>query len=209
MTQSEPSAYQSSDGRKPWENAELLKELYRTQQMTAKEVGEELGCSRTTICRKLRKYDIEIRGGPGFYRGYQYVPLGYKGGGYPAWRHSYDGELRSVPVHQLLAIAEGANPHELFGDRELVVHHRNGVKWDNRPDNLEVFSASEHGNVHERATDAPWQDGEVLERLYVTQGKSIKDVAEELGCSSPTVQKWMERHGIEARPPGKRSPRNG
>jgi len=51
-------------------------------------------------------------------------------------------------VHQLIAIAYGANPHELFNGNG-VVHHRNGVKWDNRPKNIEIHdSQSEHMREH-------------------------------------------------------------
>lgn len=29
-----------------------------------------------------------------------------------------------------------------------IVHHKNGKRWDNRPENLEVMTASDHGKLH-------------------------------------------------------------
>ena len=40
---------------------------------------------------------------------------------------------------------------------------------------------------------------EVLADLYVDQGMTVKQVAEELGVSSASVSRWMSELGIEAR----------
>lgn len=48
-----------------------------------------------------------------------------------------------VYEHRLVA-------EELVGRRlrrNEHVHHRNGKRWDNRPENLEVMSASEHARL--------------------------------------------------------------
>jgi hypothetical protein len=46
-----------------------------------------------------------------------------------------------------------------------------------------------------------YQKEERLRELYHDQGLSMKEVGERLGCTAPTVQKWMEEHGIEKRAP--------
>jgi hypothetical protein len=62
-------------------------------------------------------------------------------------RHKNDGQ---VAVHQLLAIAMGEDPHDVFSNSEYQVHHKNNVPWDNRPSNIELLTAGEHYDKHLR-----------------------------------------------------------
>ena len=55
---------------------------------------------------------------------------------------------RYAYVHQLVAIANGADPSEVFSGGRFHIHHRNGCKFDNRPGNLEVRRSDEHGRHH-------------------------------------------------------------
>jgi hypothetical protein len=49
-----------------------------------------------------------------------------------------------LPVHRLLAIAE----HGTDAVAGQHVHHKNGIPFDNRPENLELLSPSEHSKRH-------------------------------------------------------------
>lgn len=73
--------------------------------------------------------------------------------GYERWRATDpDGTRRAVYVHQLTAIAHGADPHRVFSDGEFQVHHRDRVRWNNGPDNLELVHTVEHGYRHHGGT---------------------------------------------------------
>lgn len=46
-------------------------------------------------------------------------------------------------------------------------------------------------------SDPDYRDPAVLEELYHDRGMTQKEIADELGCSGPTVSIQMKRHGIE------------
>jgi hypothetical protein len=68
--------------------------------------------------------------------------------GYEKWTAQTDDGTKNVYVHQLAAIAHGANPHDVFSSGEYEIHHRNGIPFDNRPDNLTVVSKEQHRAIH-------------------------------------------------------------
>lgn len=71
--------------------------------------------------------------------------------GYERWRswNRKDGDVYCY-VHQLVAIAYGADPYAIFSDGRYHVHHRNGVHFDNRPRNIEFVDESTHARTHNK-----------------------------------------------------------
>jgi len=81
------------------------------------------------------------------------------GKGYPRWYFSERCDVSNVAVHQLVVIADGADPEKVF-DSQYNVHHENGCRLDNRPSNLSVVKAGEHGHRDggKRSNRYSWMD---------------------------------------------------
>jgi hypothetical protein len=94
------------------------------------------------------------------------------------WRLS-DGNHVEVYEHRLVADA-------LNGEH---VHHRNGVKSDNRPENLEVLSPSAHGHAHQEVVDSE------VERLYLS-GLSIPEIKQLTGWDTGVLSRSLKRSGV-------------
>jgi hypothetical protein len=128
---------------KEYENRQTLHKMYVEEEMSQREIGKELGCSARTVGRKLYKYNIEARGpgGAGVSRAaYVHTKRGYV----KAVCGKYDD---SVYIHQLSAVAGGADPYFVFSD-DVEVHHDNNIKWDNRMQNVEAKKRMKHQSEH-------------------------------------------------------------
>lgn len=47
---------------------------------------------------------------------------------------------------------------------------------------------------------APWKDADVLRDLYCVQDLNYEQIANRLGCSTSTVGRWINEHGLVSRP---------
>jgi len=120
-----------------------IEDLYHNGGLTTRDIAEILGCSREVIRMCLhesgspprKKYEHKL-----------YEPVYHRttANGYEKWQIGIGGDKHDVPVHRLVAVAE-------YGYDEVVdkvVHHKNHIPWDNRHENLELMSASEHSRYH-------------------------------------------------------------
>lgn len=142
----------SADQRKkvsnsgPWDDEEVLGELYIKKRLTIAEVADQLGTSEGTVRRRMDDFGIDrrdhmeyMRQGPVFLR--------FDTSGYLRAESAVDGEKDIVYIHQLVAIADGADPQDVFGGGQI--HHQNHHRADNRPENLIVLSHEEHLAEHD------------------------------------------------------------
>lgn len=178
-------AGQYCDFEPEWKNEETLRELYIDKELPIGEVADVLGCRRGAVQRGLDENDIETRGqGAGAARKARSQPANHTvdAQGYEIWQPCYRGEKQTVFVHQVLAIADGADPHEVFADETVVHHGPIEHSRANLPGNTEVLeSQSEHITHH----NTKYTDEELLDELT--------RLSEQLG-GPPTVAE-MNNHG--------------
>lgn len=176
---------------------ELLRELHYERGMSVVAIANELDVSRATVKKRFKEFGIE--------RQYKRGP---KNPDAPI-RTDEDGYERiniknSVRVHRLVALLD--NPAEdVFNGYDTQIHHKNGIPWDNRPENLEVVTASKHNQLHqdELNKDKKYTDKDTLEHLYHEEGMSQSDIAEKFGIKQTTVSSWFIRLGIDSKGPGR------
>jgi len=104
--------------------------------------------------------------------------------GYELWSHDWKGSGRTFAVHRLLAVSE-------FGFDEVcgnVVHHKNGIKYDNRPGNIEVMTESEHSRLHNESIT---QDDCVKIREDYAESLSIPELAEKHGFGTTAIHNHL------------------
>jgi hypothetical protein len=95
------------------------------------------------------------------------------------------GQMREAKEHRLVA---GLPPDE------LDVHHKNGVKTDNRPENLEVMTRSQHLRLHHPPSwDVIQAAGEY------ESGATMDDIGRKYGIHPSTVFRVFRNHGIQSR----------
>lgn len=126
---------------------DYLYEQYVVYRKSAVDIADEFGIDTTYVLNLLDRHGIDRRSLSEAFKQKgrrDSVPLYMGGRGYEFWQDRTDGTADKVYLHRLLAVAE-------FGVgavADMDVHHKNGVKWDNRPENIELLTKSEHARQH-------------------------------------------------------------
>jgi transposase len=154
MDKHEIETRDQSDAQQPegkHTDREWLAEQYHGKGRALADIGDECDVSAATVMKWMEKHNIPRRSYTDHLRK-ERVTIAHTSRGYVSARsrtpQDSDKQMDSVWIHQLVAIADGADPHKVFSDGDYQCHHVNGVKWDNRPTNIELLSQYEHDTLH-------------------------------------------------------------
>lgn len=184
-----------------YRDADWLREQYHGDGQSQQQIADRCDVSAVTISNWMDKHGIEVTHFRDSAR-FETRPDGYE-----HWETRIDGENHRVYVHQMLAIAEGlAEPSGLFGGSKQI-HHRNGIRWDNRPANIEILERHAHTTAHQDRQwgDSPWRDPDLMRDGLSRYTQAA--LAAVWGCSQRTIQNWRKRHGIESDGAGRKPDR--
>ena len=183
--------HKSKGHNNPWNNPEVLKEMYVDEHMSTYDIADELGCSAVRIQKALDEHGFEKR----VNTDYDKVTSPSTTVAFKQHKRGYE-EIQAangeespdkVYVHRLLAVAE-YGVDKVAGNH---VHHKNGVQWDNRIENLEVLSSTEHGELHSKFSDG---DEKTIAYLYLNSDLRHKDLADLLGVSIRSTKKYTTKY---------------
>ena len=136
--------HEATGHSEPWHDKELLEMLYVDYQVSSEKMARYWGCDPKTVRNNLEKCGIERRS-PGHYQKKNHATYKPENSGYCYWRDYSVENTTPLAVHRLLAVAK----YGVDRVKENHVHHKNGVKWDNRPKNIELKDPSTHAKEHQ------------------------------------------------------------
>lgn len=165
-----------------YRNKKWLRTAYK-RHGTITGMAAEVGCSRPTISRLMKKYGLEYKhtraknyktvSGGGYI-----MMLVHKG--YPGANPSgYVLEHRYVMAQHLGRLLE----------RWELVHHINGDRKDNRLENLIILTAKQHMNEHDGPRSISRSKKDEVESLMSTH--TIRQISKIVGLSVPTISRWF------------------
>lgn len=119
-----------------------LRELYVEQDHSMEELAERFDVSAKTISNWCDKFGIKT-GGKGAGSPYE-ISYFLSSHGYVRIENEHKRKRDTIRSHRLIAVAE----YGFDAVCGMDVHHKNEIKWDNRPSNLELLTREEHNRLH-------------------------------------------------------------
>jgi len=171
-------------------DASELERLYHDKGLSTTEMADKAGVTADTIVYHMDKHDIPRRDRieatkksrrverAGFFTDVY--------DGYEKWI-STNNKMR---VHRLLAVAEYGYDAVCGMD----VHHKNGVPWDNRPENIELMTHGKHTEHHNNGIGKPKKlDEESVRKIRQNSNCEVSKLASKHGVSKRTIYQVINR----------------
>lgn len=140
----------NTDGEPRYRDKEWLETEYIENRRSFSEISDQLGVTHETVRTWAHRHDLDIRP-RGRRRSVQAKVRTNEQAGYERIQvRTTDGTPTFLAVHRLAAVA-------WFGYDAVAgeqIHHKNNIPWDNREENLEPMTRSEHWQHH-------YQDGDM------------------------------------------------
>lgn len=165
---------------KPWRDEELVNYLYHEEEMSGQKIADKLGCSNGPIYRRINDArSISEANKIWTWK----LPLKVKTDkdGYERVDTKVNGEPLSFAHHRLIMVAE----HGFDALEENIVHHKNEIPWDNRPENLELMEQSEH--VREHFEEIPKSEKAAIWALGKVENETAETIGKRFGHSRSTI----------------------
>lgn len=155
------------------QDKENLKRLYREENYTLDEIGDEYGVGGNTISKAFDEAGLETR--------------------------SQGGGSRGPSPSEQLAEERADELHRLY-NKELLAGHEVADRIDETPDM--VYRALEHAGIERQSKAGRIAEYFDLEQWYVDDHLSTYKIGDRLGVSNGVVIEALEKAGISLRPVG-------
>jgi len=163
-----------------YKNPTWLEKQYKQKGLSINDIAEKVGCSYETVRYWLKKFDIDTRG---FAWYVPYADFRTSNTGYERWHCTTNQEY--VKSHRLLAVAK----YGFEAVKGKHVHHKNGLSWDNRPENIELVDEKKHQQIHQSKVDADLC-GELRRQA---NDHTYEELSEEYGLHTDTIGKHVRK----------------
>lgn len=120
---------------------EEVSEAYE-QTLSVRKAADLLDIRPDKVKRLMSHYDIEVQSGRKPDRS-KPATFSTNPHGYETWKP--DSKESQVYVHRAMYAAE----YGIDAIADTHIHHKNGIPWDNRIENLKPISRRDHGTLHE------------------------------------------------------------
>lgn len=148
--------------RPPWQIQEKLEEIYVNQDTSLREAADELGTTKSTVRRWLKRYGYEIRNSR--------PPKNDR-----PWQD--EDKLNRLLNIEDYSIREAAS--------ELGCSEDTLKTW------MERLDVKKHNFRELQSPKHPWRSERKLWELLVFEDLSIEEAAEELDTDAETIEKWI------------------